>query len=273
LQLSPHIRKKGSVMTDVYKAPSASMDEGTTAYAGSGSLEDGIAGNYDFTIGGVIDEAWKRLSGNKGKIWLTFILYFIVAAVIAAIFNALGRLVGMAPDINPSFSAGNFGKSFILQSAENCITLPMMAGLLMMAIKLAVRASTDVTEIFRHYNKIVPIIIVNFLMLIMIAIGTCLLVLPGIYLAVSYYLAIPLIIEKDLGPWEAMEASRKAITHHWFKVFFLYLALVVILLISGLLLFIGLIWTLPMTLLVGGVLYRTIFGYSGEVSAAPDPVA
>lgn len=259
-------------MTDVYKAPSASMDERTTAYAGSGSLEDGIAGNYDFTIGGLIGEAWKRTSGNKGKIWLTFILYFIVAAVLAIIFHAVGRIAGMAPDINASFAV-NFVRSFTLQSVQNCITLPMMAGLLMMAIKLAVRASTDVTELFRHYNKIVPIIIVNFLMLIMIAIGTCLLVLPGIYLAVSYYLAIPLIIEKDLGPWEAMEASRKAITHHWFKVFFLYLALVVILLISGLMLGIGLIWTLPMTLLVGGVLYRTIFGYSGEVSAAPDPVA
>ena len=60
-------------------------------------------------------------------------------------------------------------------------------------------------------------------------------------------LAIPLIVERGLSPWQAMEASRKAITQHWFKVF-------------GLFLLLGLIWTIPLFVMVMGVLYRTIFG-------------
>lgn len=38
------------------------------------------------------------------------------------------------------------------------------------------------------------------------------LVLPGIYLAVSYQLSLPLVADKGLGPWEAMETSRKIVS-------------------------------------------------------------
>ena len=38
----------------------------------------------------------------------------------------------------------------------------------------------------------------------------------------AYLLAIPLVVERGLSPWQALEASRKAITQHWFKVCLLY---------------------------------------------------
>ena len=97
-------------------------------------------------------------------------------------------------------------------------------------------------------------------MVVMILIGTVLLVLPGIYLAVSYQLALPLVADKGLGPWEAMEASRKTVTHKWFTFFGLGLVAGLAAAGSVFLLGIPLIWVLPACLIGMGIVYRNALG-------------
>ena len=96
--------------------------------------------------------------------------------------------------------------------------------------------------------------------MLLIYLGMFLLIIPGLYLAIAYMLAIPLVVERGLTPWQALEASRKAITQHWFKVFGLFLLLGLITLISAIPLGIGLVWSIPLFVIAMGVLYRTIFG-------------
>ena len=72
----------------------------------------------------------------------------------------------------------------------------------------------------------------------------------------------PLITDKGMGVWEAMETSRKAIHKCWFRVFGIYLLMILIYLVSMIPLGIGLIWTMPMIIMVGGILYRRLFGVS-----------
>lgn len=263
--------KGDSIVTDVYKAPSADLAEKTIPYAGPGSLEGGIAGDYNFSIGGVMGEAWKRVSGSKGTIWLAMLCFGVVLFIVSLISKKVQTLIGL--DIYEGSWMRIAMKAYAVQGVQSCLTIPMSAGLFMIGLKLTVRAPVDVTEIFRHFDKIVPLVVLTLLRLILVGIGFCLFILPGIYLGVAYYLALPLMVEKNLGPWEALEASRKAVTHHWFKFFFTYFSIGLILFFSFLLLGIGVIWTIPMSMLVSGVLYRNVFGYSGEVAATPDPVA
>jgi uncharacterized membrane protein len=68
------------------------------------------------------------------------------------------------------------------------------------------------------------------------------------------------MIDRNIGIWEALEASRKAITKHWFKIFFLYLTMAVMCLLASLPLLIGLIWMLPLFFIVHGILYKKMFG-------------
>ncbi|MEN8132906.1 MAG: hypothetical protein ABFS45_22555, partial [Pseudomonadota bacterium] len=105
-----------------------------------------------------------------------------------------------------------------------------------------------------------PLAILGVLTTLLTYIGFLLLILPGIYLAIAYLLATPLLVEKQLTPWQAMENSRKAITRHWFKVFLLLLATALIMFISAIPLGLGLIWTYPMAINILGILYREIFG-------------
>jgi hypothetical protein len=50
-------------------------------------------------------------------------------------------------------------------------------------------------------------------------VGMCCLLLPGLYLYVAWLFAIPLIADRQLEFWSAMEASRKVVNRVWFQVF------------------------------------------------------
>ncbi len=259
-------------MTDIYQPPSANMEERTHRFHGGGSLEDGIEGRYQFSIGAIFDEAWKLVSGKKLTCWIAGIMYFAIVMVFAMVLEFLLGRFGLRSDgfgyewiTRPSADAGH---KALADSASNFIqmfvTLPLGAGLFMLSLKLVVAAPVEVTEIFQYFGKVLTLVGATLLMYLMIVIGMCLLILPGIYLAVAYAMTIQLMVEKDLGPWEAMEASRKAITHHWFGFLGLFILVFLVIVVSILTLGIAFIWTLPFILLLKGVLYRTVFGYEGE---------
>jgi hypothetical protein len=259
-------------MTDIYQPPSADMEERTQRFRGGGSLEDAIAGRYQFSIGAIFDEAWRQVSGKKGTCWIACIMYFAVVMVFSFVLDfVLGRMGLHSDGLSSKLLAQPPGdvmhQSFASAASsiiELFVTVPLSAGLFMLGLKLVVRAPVEVTEIFQHFDKVLALVGTTLLMYLMIFIGLCFFILPGIYLMLAYTQAIALVVEKGLKPWEALEASRKAMTHHWFGFLGLYFLAGLLMLVSALPLFIGLIWTLPFSLLLNGVVYRTVFGYEGE---------
>jgi uncharacterized membrane protein len=63
-----------------------------------------------------------------------------------------------------------------------------------------------------------------------------------------------------LGPWQAIETSRKAVTKRWFQYFLLLLVVGLVVFVSARPLGIGLVWTAPWAINVIGVVYRRTFG-------------
>lgn len=49
--------------------------------------------------------------------------------------------------------------------------------------------------------------------------GFCCCILPGIYLFIAWTFGVPLVIDKKLEFWSALELSRKVVTRVWFEVF------------------------------------------------------
>jgi len=87
-----------------------------------------------------------------------------------------------------------------------------------------------------------------------------LLIVPGIYLSIAYAMALPLMAEKEMGIWESLETSRKAITKKWFPFFGFFIVIMLIMLAGVLALGIGLIWAMPLTTIAYGIAYRNMFG-------------
>ena len=176
-------------------------------------------------------------------------------AVVVALSIATAGMMAVSED--PSVIAL---LQVVIQVAVNLIAMPMMLAIIVMGIRRAVGAEIYSGSVFSCYSKMLPLFATMVLVYIMVIIGLILFVLPGIYLMVAYYMAMPLVVEKNMSPWQAMEVSRKAITHRWFSVFGLFLVMGIILAVSMLPLGLGLIWTLPMFVIAFGILYRNMFG-------------
>jgi hypothetical protein len=74
-----------------------------------------------------------------------------------------------------------------------------------------------------------------------------------IYLAVSWMFAFLLIIDQGLGPWTALEVSRRVVGKQWFRVFCVALLGGIIAMLGIIGFFIGILFTLP--LMFGAVVY------------------
>jgi uncharacterized membrane protein len=98
-------------------------------------------------------------------------------------------------------------------------------------------------------------LVMNFLMLI----GYAFCLIPGIYLAVAWFFSIPLVIDKQMGFWEAMELSRKMVGKHWFLVFAFLLVYGLLSMAGIIACCIGIFVTLPIGIAALMYAYETIF--------------
>jgi hypothetical protein len=67
------------------------------------------------------------------------------------------------------------------------------------------------------------------------------------YLSVSWSFAYVLVMDKGLGPWTAMEVSRRVVTKQWFRVFFTMFCGGILSMLGLIGLIIGVFFTLPLS--------------------------
>ena len=258
-------------MSNVYQTPESNLVNENSSKEKYGSIEKAIQGDYEFLIGAVISEAWVKTNGCKGVFNLSFFYYFLILIAIMIVMGivttelfSMGSMGDGMGVVSDSMSAGMMLMQVLIQFGVNLVSLPLVMGLFMMAIKRSVDAPISADMIFKYFSKMIPLFVTMVLMYVLIIIGFFLLVLPGIYLMVAYYMAMPLVVEKGMSPWQALETSRKAITYRWFSVFGLFFIMFTIVAISAIPLGIGMIWTVPMMVIAFAILYRNIFGVEPE---------
>ena len=251
-------------MTDtIYTAPRAELAQ-PRDLSGYGSLERGIAGDYPFSIRAILQESWDKTRGAKLTLNLAWLVYFVIYVVAALVLGfAAGSLSFDPAAQQQGFTAAGIAVNVVV----TVIGMTLMLGIMLMGIRRAVDAPIAVTQVFSAFPRIVPLVVTLVLLYLMVAIGLVLLVIPGIYLMVAYYLALPLVVEKNIEPWQALEASRKALSKHWFRTFGLGLAVTLINVATIFTLGIGLIWTVPMSMIAFGILYRNVFGVEPSTAA------
>jgi len=228
-------------MVDIYKAPEAQLTK-PTSVGEYGSIEIGTSGAYRFHYKETFSEAWKLVKGAKLSFFIAGILYWLVYVLVAMGIGLILTAVGLSvPD--PISGA----------IPEGATAAAAGAGQVLSSI-----------VIFSKYGYIVSLFFTTVLYYLLVAIGFVLLILPGIYLSIAYLMAFPLVTEKNLGPWRALETSRKAITKKWFKFFGFCILLLLIVVVSLIPLGIGLIWSAPFVMIAYGIVYRNMFGLKPE---------
>lgn len=231
----------------------------------SGGVEAGVAGHFSLQIGEVLSEAWSRVHGTKGAACGAIALMYLISFVIIGASGAIVAILGI--------DENNLGLFIITQILVQLIYMISLwlfgAGVIMIGVRRAADQPFGFSMLFDGFSKAGTVIVTMILQTVLITLGFVLLIIPGIYLTIGYGLALPLIMEKDMGPWEALETSRKAIHHCWFQIFGLYLLLSLIFVLASIPLGIGLIWVFPMALITLGIVYRIVFGID---DIAPTPL-
>jgi len=264
--------------TNPYSAPQSNLELDKTR-GDVPSISEALSRGYDFAIGDVLSEAWGKVSGSKGTIigaaLLTFLLMFVMLFLIAFISAVMTKV---APGLGRAIQLA-------LQIIFSALIYPLVAGLFLIGIRRAANYPIRFTLIFDFFNKAVPLLLSYLLINLVILVPTgvllgvaaalvfvaglpsavfwlaiAIVVIYSIYLGIAYLFTLPLIVERDLSAWQALEASRKAVSQHWFKVFGLMLLCYILMVLSGFTLFIASIWIVPLSLIALGIVYRTIFG-------------
>lgn len=241
-------------MSNNYSAPSSTL---VNNQGNAGSLEAAIAGDYQFGVMDTISEAWAKTKGIKRYIIGAGILLYIILGFVLGIVMAVMMPATMGSEPDPF---AMLGMQLVLQPVMLAVVMPFVGGIVVMCLKQIQGREVAFGDLFSVFNKTLPLFLAAVLINILVSLGFLLLILPGIYLGVCYLLVVPLIIDRDLGVWEAMEASRKAITKRWFSVFGLYLLLLLILLVSMIPFGIGLLWTIPLMAMSFMMMYQKMFG-------------
>jgi hypothetical protein len=92
------------------------------------------------------------------------------------------------------------------------------------------------------------------------SVGLVCCILPGIYLIVAWTFAVPLVIDKKMEFWPAMELSRKMVHKHWWVLFGLHLVNFLVILLGFCLCCVGAFVAQPLILGALAYAYEDIFG-------------
>lgn len=240
------------------------------------SAEASVAFSSLPSTGQLISSAFGITKKHWGKILLIFIL-----SVIAHLFCQLP--IQLIQFFVPDFA------SSIVKAFESLSLMTLAAGLLMIMIVWfgitflgtligvvsqrlilgTMKSEEGLQEkvISSLKESLVPLLCYSFVFPFMILLGFLFLIIPGIYLSVAYCFAPLWIFDQKLSFWEGMEASRKAVHRHWFRIFW-YLILMTFVALSGALLFlVGLLFTIPMVMVMMLICYEALLNESKSLSS------
>jgi uncharacterized membrane protein len=137
-------------------------------------------------------------------------------------------------------------------------------GNFIVSAKLLQGQTPDFRDFFAGFQFFLPLLLLSLVAGLFIGIGTILLLVPGVYLAVAYMFASNLVVDRRLDFWPAMELSRRTINPRWFG-YFAFMLLVALLNLAGaLLLGLGLLVTIPLSFCTVTAAYADLFGFQSD---------
>jgi uncharacterized membrane protein len=125
-----------------------------------------------------------------------------------------------------------------------------------------------------HPQQYLPYLGATILMGIIVVVGLILLIVPGILAAVMLMFTKFIVVDRNLGPIEALKESARITKGNRLTLFLFMVVIAVINIVGALLLFVPLLVTIPISGLAMVYAYRTVGHKASEVvPAAPQPVS
>ncbi|BBC24241.1 hypothetical protein [Pseudanabaena sp. ABRG5-3] len=148
------------------------------------------------------------------------------------------------------------------QIASALISAPLGAGYTFVVLAILRGQSFEFNDFFKGLSNkyFLQLFLISLVGGLLIALGFLLLLIPGIYLSVSYVFAVQFAVDWDLEFFQALEASRKLVSRQWLQVFVLLILIGLMNILGVLLLGVGIFVTAPLSICILVSLYNDIAG-------------
>ncbi len=200
-----------------------------------------------FSKSEAIKFGWEKMKAN---FWF-FVITLIIVTIIQFIPNIFGGFKGQ--------NGSRIGFSVVVISILAIfIKMVVDMGLLKIALEVNDNKKPEYSELYKNYPLFIKYFIANLLYGIIVAIGFVLFIVPGIIFALKFQYFGFLIVDKGLGPIEALKKSWEMTKGVKWNLFLLGLLLGLINIAGMLALLIGLFATIPTTLVANAYVYRKL---------------
>jgi uncharacterized membrane protein len=197
-----------------------------------------------FSLGEAIEFGWNTTKTNLGF----FIVLLIIVGLILVIPGTLSRLTKHnAP-----------GLSIIFSIASVVLQVIIGMGLIRIALKFCDNEKAEFSDLFCCLHLFFKYLLSSILYGLIVLAGMILLIIPGIIWAIKFYFFSYLIVDKKLGPIEALKRSSAITDGAKWDLFLFGLLLFGINLIGAIPFLLGWFITIPITMVAMAFIYRKL---------------
>lgn len=232
---------------------------------------------YLLPIGETLRAAWAKTSGSKTTVWKGILVSALISMLLALTLSATKSIPALNVPINliavviqNLLQAGllymglrwvyglpialqHLFKGFEKQTALHLIGLYLLQILVMLPFILCLIVGGGLAALsdkapYQHINSL-PVLAITLNVFAIIGI---------IWLTLRLFLAVGFILDQQSSPWLAIKQSFWATEGNTLRLAAIILAMIAIILVSAIPLGIGLIWTLPFSIVLFGILYQNL---------------
>lgn len=220
--------------------------------------------DYELDIGSCIARAWDLVKQN---FWPVVGISLLILVITVAINQVIGLVSGpvfknmvLQHRLSPGGVSIIIGTSMLGSPIYTLLT----AGLFKYYLKLIRAEGPTIADAFAGFSPIAgQLILLGLVNGLLTSIGYVLCIIPGLYLTVSWIFSLPLVIDRKLPFWDAMELSRRVVGKHWF-ITFAFVLVIGLLAACGLIACcVGVFVTTPIASVALLYAYEETFGRSG----------
>ncbi len=197
-----------------------------------------------FSKGEAIRFGWNTVKSNLG--------FFIALLVVMCLILFVPQIIAELMEENTPIL------SIIINIAVCVLNAVITMGLMKITIKFCNNEKGSFADLFSCFPLFFKYLFGSILYALIVIGGTILLIIPGIIWAIKFQFFIYLIVDKELGPIEALERSSAITNGVKWNLFLFGLLLFLINLFGLLCLLIGLFVTIPMTMVAMAFVYRKL---------------
>jgi hypothetical protein len=174
-----------------------------------------------------IGDAWRIITQDLWNwvaitmiAWILIILLSIPGSIAASLVQNGGQLLSTDPP-----TLANTLLSIPVNIVGGALVYPAVGGYLWAALKRVRGEEAQIGDLFYGFQHFVPLVLYGILYSVLTVVGLLLLIVPGIYVIGAITFSPLLIMDKNLGPVQAIGASMRTLgSNAWLMFGFLFVS-------------------------------------------------